>query len=333
MEFPNTLLAGLQWCLERLRRLSGTSKDFAFASQLAGDLDNINSLNPPPEYALENGYAFNLRSLRSNASDELESPLKFNPLTYTETNNKEAMLQEIRAQTTMDDGQAAALCESLSRRLAFTQGPPGTGKTFLGVAIVKVLLESRPAHDARPILVVCITNHALDSFLEELRDHGVVKLARLGRGSREEWTEKYDLFTLARQTRKSQSERQTMKLAAARCDSIYAELMALAPCIISKATKPGHMITPDNVQTNRNPDKMETIIALQTTGKLRRLTRLRLLIVLRVPVILQIHENAMDLCIPRQLRASIVAEGRLHGLLCGTTWSSNTLSSTIASLK
>ena len=180
------------------------------------------------------------------------------------------MLQEIRAQTTMDDGQAAALCESLSRRLAFTQGPPGTGKTFLGVALVKVLLESRPAHDARPILVVCMTNHALDSFLEELRDHGVAKLARLGRGSKEEWTEKYDLFALARQTRKSQSERQTMKLATARCDSIYAELMALAPCIISKTTKPDHMITPDNVQTNRNPDKMETIIALQTTDKIEK---------------------------------------------------------------
>ncbi|KAL8827936.1 MAG: hypothetical protein Q9191_002882 [Dirinaria sp. TL-2023a] len=40
-------------------------------------------------------------------------------------------------------------------------------------------------------MVVCMTNHALDSFLADLLKDGIDKLVRLGGGSKEQWTERY----------------------------------------------------------------------------------------------------------------------------------------------
>uniref|UniRef100_A0AAG5D7P0 AAA+ ATPase domain-containing protein n=1 Tax=Anopheles atroparvus TaxID=41427 RepID=A0AAG5D7P0_ANOAO len=40
-------------------------------------------------------------------------------------------------------------------------GPPGTGKTFIGLKIVETLL----ANTTEQILLICLTNHALDQFL------------------------------------------------------------------------------------------------------------------------------------------------------------------------
>jgi len=48
--------------------------------------------------------------------------------------------------------------------VALIQGPPGTGKTFIGVEIVKVMLEIIKSTRSRtgPIILTCFTNHALD---------------------------------------------------------------------------------------------------------------------------------------------------------------------------
>ena len=66
--------------------------------------------------------------------------------------------------------------------------PPGTGKTFIGVKIVQLLLHNRSLwwrtanqRRAKPILVICYTNHALDQFLEYIVDEcrlngGVVRV-------------------------------------------------------------------------------------------------------------------------------------------------------------
>ena len=232
VEFPKVLLAGFQWCLKRLQKLHAMTEDFAFASQLAGDHKDINTLNGPPAYALTPDFSYDFKILRSDAYSKGGTAFSFRPQETSDGKESKAVLQRLKDETTMDEGQAQSLCESLSRRLAFTQGPPGTGKTYLGVALTKVLLASRPAHDPRPILVVCVTNHALDSFLGDLRSQGIAKFARLGRGSKEEWTQAHDIFTLARNTRLSQSERQNRKLASARCDDLYADCMSLAQCVV-----------------------------------------------------------------------------------------------------
>lgn len=42
--------------------------------------------------------------------------------------------------------------------------PPG--KTYVGLKIVRALLDNKAWGPKSPILVVCYTNHALDQFLE-----------------------------------------------------------------------------------------------------------------------------------------------------------------------
>ncbi|KAJ8336970.1 hypothetical protein SKAU_G00381900 [Synaphobranchus kaupii] len=69
----------------------------------------------------------------------------------------------------LDDSQMKAVQLALTKELVIIQGPPGTGKTYVGLKIVKALLDNpdiwRSAAGS-PILVVCYTNHALDQFLE-----------------------------------------------------------------------------------------------------------------------------------------------------------------------
>ncbi|KAG4074868.1 hypothetical protein HA402_009293 [Bradysia odoriphaga] len=86
-------------------------------------------------------------------------------------------------------------------------GPPGTGKTFLALQIVEVLLRNPSIWTCEgdggvgPILVVCYTNHALDSFLEGIlrvfeRIGQKPSMTRVGGRSK---TEALDEFSLTRQ--------------------------------------------------------------------------------------------------------------------------------------
>lgn len=83
------------------------------------------------------------------------------------------------------------------------------GKTFLGVQLVRALLHNtatsrhqllfgeRPQPYIGPILVVCYTNHALDSFLESLLDCGCGEgLVRVGGKSRSARLDAYNLSSL-----------------------------------------------------------------------------------------------------------------------------------------
>jgi superfamily II DNA or RNA helicase len=63
--------------------------------------------------------------------------------------------------------------------VSLIQGPPGTGKTFLALQVVRVLLAARRAGDP-PILFMCLTNHALDQFLEGVVAMGERNIVRVG---------------------------------------------------------------------------------------------------------------------------------------------------------
>lgn len=52
-----------------------------------------------------------------------------------------------------------------------------------------------------------MTNHALDSFLGDLRDAGVTKIARLGRGTKEDWLKPLQVSELSRSMKLTQIER------------------------------------------------------------------------------------------------------------------------------
>jgi len=93
----------------------------------------------------------------------------------------------------LDTSQKKALICALERRVALVQGPPGTGKTYIGALVASLLLESTD----HTILVVCYTNHALDSFLENLLDDGITDMVRVGGRSKCDRLEKFNLYELA----------------------------------------------------------------------------------------------------------------------------------------
>ncbi|KAF9021144.1 P-loop containing nucleoside triphosphate hydrolase protein [Hymenopellis radicata] len=78
----------------------------------------------------------------------------------------------------LDPTQEEAFLSGLTQDLSLIQGPPGTGKSFIGALLAKFI------HDFSDlkILVVCFTNHALDQFLEDVLDIGVVQksMVRIG---------------------------------------------------------------------------------------------------------------------------------------------------------
>ena len=65
-----------------------------------------------------------------------------------------------------DNSQLLAIHQSLINKIALIQGPPGTGKTHVGTILTNILLQNM--NDDAQILVVCFTNHALDSFIEDI---------------------------------------------------------------------------------------------------------------------------------------------------------------------
>ena len=72
----------------------------------------------------------------------------------------------IQFRNLVDNSQLNAIHKCLLYKIALIQGPPGTGKTHVGTILANILLQNLKK-DAQ-ILVVCFTNHALDSFIEDI---------------------------------------------------------------------------------------------------------------------------------------------------------------------
>ncbi|KAL8982515.1 MAG: hypothetical protein Q9177_005248, partial [Variospora cf. flavescens] len=199
--FPNVLVAGYFWILKHLQHLSSSNAEISFSDFIAPSSAQSKLPIGVPAYSENDASTFDLSILQDPIKKGIEQAPKVGSQFLESTlADRNTLIDNICLATTLDQGQAIALCENLSRGLAFTQGPPGTGKTFLGVSLAKVILESMPK---RPILVACMTNHALDNFLGDLIDQGITKVARLGNGSKEDWTGKYTLASLRKNTRLS----------------------------------------------------------------------------------------------------------------------------------
>ena len=66
----------------------------------------------------------------------------------------------------LDFSQLCAIHKCLLYKIALIQGPPGTGKTHVGTILANIILQN--LKPGAQILVVCFTNHALDSFIEDI---------------------------------------------------------------------------------------------------------------------------------------------------------------------
>ena len=93
----------------------------------------------------------------------------------------------IKINLPLDPSQLNAVNNSLSNKISLIQGPPGTGKTYVGIILVRALLELEPNSQ---ILIVSYTNHALDSFLEEITKY-TQNMVRVGGGCKNEIVLKY----------------------------------------------------------------------------------------------------------------------------------------------
>ncbi|KKY26734.1 putative nfx1-type zinc finger-containing protein 1 [Phaeomoniella chlamydospora] len=233
VEFPNALYAGFYWCLKRLQEMRST--DIAFRSHIApgprasqSTSSRYNYRKPPigtlkllpPAYVTRDGFTLDLSHLT-------KTEVRFPPSALQDL-SRPLLMDYLKNKTPLDDGQAAAFADSLSRELAFTQGPPGTGKTYLGVALACTILASRDAQDPKPILVVCLTNHALDSFLGGLLEAGQTAIVRVGRGSRESWAKRHSLRSISKKTKFKDLDMKEKWSASQRVRNITNKLSAMA---------------------------------------------------------------------------------------------------------
>ena len=77
---------------------------------------------------------------------------------------------------TLDKFQPHSMERTFRKRISCIQGPPGTGKTFIGIQLVRTILEFEERPET-PILILTYKNHALDEFLKKLiSDFDVVRI-------------------------------------------------------------------------------------------------------------------------------------------------------------
>ncbi|KAL9592854.1 MAG: hypothetical protein Q9179_006303 [Wetmoreana sp. 5 TL-2023] len=195
VEFPAVLLPSFRPTLQALQQMSRDT-ELPFAELLAPPPRREREpYVPPPPYALEEGFRFDLSCLLTNGRDlELSPGKRF---------DHEALTRG----STLDKAQADALVDALCRSLALVQGPPGTGKSYTGIALMKVLLENRNKARLGPIICVCYTNHALDQLLENLVHDGIKHIIRLGSRSKSQLLEPLNLRQIAQQQSKTKAEK------------------------------------------------------------------------------------------------------------------------------
>jgi hypothetical protein len=157
LEFPGIIPATFVPILENLKRMQKLSrlpfKDCILPDQIENTRNSTgrNTLDiPAPLYTRRPGFAFNLKSILKK--DEVgNGDVHVQP---TSSSDDTTIVDTIEARTALDRGQSQALISALTREFAFIQGPPGTGKSYLGVELMKVLMDCKSRVDLGPVIVV-----------------------------------------------------------------------------------------------------------------------------------------------------------------------------------
>ncbi|KAF8978876.1 hypothetical protein BGZ46_006063 [Entomortierella lignicola] len=172
----------------------------------------------PPVYARAPGFKYDLSVLIGGIDCDLDIT---DPLSIA---HAERMIQN---HSIIDETQAKALVETLSREVALISGPPGTGKTKIGVDLIRVLLHNKSKVNCVPILCICYTNHALDQFLEHLLDAGITDIVRVGARSKSTRLEDFNLESLLNAAGKPQGVRDILRAVAEKRSIISVEINRL----------------------------------------------------------------------------------------------------------
>lgn len=152
VEFPGVLLATFVPVLENIQKMHRLSR-LPFRQWILPDRVSSQGFLPkavdipPPLYARSPAFTFSLNSI-------LKDPNGVMSLTTSMLADINRTIDALEAQTQLDRGQCQALIAAFTREFAFIQGPPGTGKSYLGVQLMKVLLNNKRKADLGPIVVV-----------------------------------------------------------------------------------------------------------------------------------------------------------------------------------
>ncbi|KAK3888095.1 hypothetical protein Pcinc_007833 [Petrolisthes cinctipes] len=149
----------------------------------------------PPKY-LPPGERYDLRVIKNPTVEPLEDELMY--LTNIPIEEPLHQMWPTSKDFGLDDSQLKALRSALTRQLAIIQGPPGTGKSFLGLKIVHALLHNSDVwkkDNPTPILVVCLTNHALDQFLEGMASY-TNNIVRIGSRTKSDVIARFQINSL-----------------------------------------------------------------------------------------------------------------------------------------
>ncbi|KAI8933540.1 hypothetical protein NX059_009277 [Plenodomus lindquistii] len=121
--------------------------------------------------------------LLNSSHDSAEAPSGIQPTAIIDaiTDRWEEDLQDVLGTSkpvNLDLAQTRSLLTGLANKVSLIQGPPGTGKSFIGSLIARILHDTT----TETILVLTYTNHALDQFLEDIRNIGIpdASIIRLG---------------------------------------------------------------------------------------------------------------------------------------------------------
>lgn len=150
IEFPGIIPETFTPVLENLQDMQRHCRLPFQKWLLPRESDDDELVVPSPLYARKPGFKFSLRPILQFGA-RLESDLF---VSSTASPNDENLINEIENHTSLDRGQAVALVAALTSEYALIQGPPGTGKSYLGVNLMRVLLESASTAGMGPIIVV-----------------------------------------------------------------------------------------------------------------------------------------------------------------------------------
>lgn len=134
--------------LANIQRMSRDT-DLAFQQWIIPTSKNANESPtvPPPAYVRKPGFMYRLDCI---SNDRQATGLRLDPNKPPKAKD----LAVVQRATGLNTSQSQALVAALSQEFVQIQGPPGTGKTYVGLQIVKVLVEHKTACQLSPILIV-----------------------------------------------------------------------------------------------------------------------------------------------------------------------------------
>ncbi|GAA5879581.1 hypothetical protein JCM16303_003260 [Sporobolomyces ruberrimus] len=187
-EVPGFLLGTLKPFLKALQGIEPPTLPFAkYLSALPPPADSPIKLDAPL-FARTPGFTYDL-----SGSLEGHSPPDSLVLDINDKESVRVARQVLTESSRLDASQADAMVDALGREVALIRGPPGTGKSFLGVELIRTLLNAKVGR----ILVLSYTNHALDTMLRHLKHQVTKKLVRAGSRSQDPEMEEFNLNQLA----------------------------------------------------------------------------------------------------------------------------------------